>query len=95
MALKHGKPNPLNYFDLRRVSFAPPHFKYITLNKYTNDYVSKIDAWIYSNLNSRYFIGQTLELDISNSIVYATKVGFESEKELSFFTIACPHLNLR
>ena len=92
MALKNGKPNPLNYFDMRRVGFAAPHFKYIILDKYSPSVVKNIDSWIRHNLNNRYYIGQSIGLDAANSIIYTTKVGFESEKELSFFTIACPHL---
>ena len=95
MALKNGKPNPLNYFDLRRVEFAAPHFKYTTLDKYNPSTVRTIDAWIKKNLNNRYYIGQGIALDHTNTITYTTRIGFESEKELSFFTIACPHLQTR
>jgi hypothetical protein len=95
MALKNGKPNPLNYFDLRRVEFAAPHFKYTTLNKYTPSFVKQLDNWIKNNLNNRYYIGQGISLDNTNTIVYNVIIGFESEKELSFFTIACPHLQTR
>jgi len=95
MALKNGKPNPLNYFDMRRVMFSPPHFKYIVLDKFSPSHLNKMNLWIYENLNNRYFIGQSISLDNSNVITYTTKIGFESEKELSFFTIACPHLNSR
>jgi hypothetical protein len=95
MALKHGKPNPLNYFDLRRVSFGAPHFKYIILERSSPLYMDQLNNWIYENLNNRYYIGRHLSLDNNNVIVYTTKVGFESEKELSFFTIACPYINIR
>jgi hypothetical protein len=95
MSLKNGKPNPLNYFNLRRVEFACPHFKYITLDKYNINYIRNLDSWIQKNLNNRYYIGQNLTLDGSNTIVYNTRIGFESEKELSFFTIACPILQQR
>jgi len=95
MALKSGKPNPLNYFDLRRVEFACPHFKYTTIDKYSPNLVRNLDHWIKHNLNNRYYIGQGIELDYTNTIIYNTTIGFESEKELSFFTIACPHLELR
>lgn len=94
MSLKNGKPNPLNYFDLRRVGFACPHFKYTTVEKYSPSLLKNIDGWIKQNLNNRYYIGQALALDHTNSIVYVTKIGFEAEKELSFFTIACPYLQL-
>lgn len=92
MALKNGKPNPLNYFDLRRVEFAAPHFKYTAIDKYNPSLIKLLDTWIRNNLNNRYFIGQGIALDQTNTIVYNTRIGFESEKELSFFTIACPHL---
>jgi hypothetical protein len=95
MSLKNGKPNPLDYFDLRRVEFACPHFKYTTLEKYSPTLVKSVDLWIKKNLNSRYYVGQGIVLDNTNTIVYNTRIGFESEKELSFFTIACPLLQSR
>jgi hypothetical protein len=95
MALKNGKPNPLNYYDLRRVEFACPHFKYTIIDKYSPNLVKLFDSWIRKNLNNRYYVGQDLMLDNTNTIVYCTRIGFESEKELSFFTIACPHLQTR
>lgn len=95
MSLKNGKPNSLNYFNLRRVEFACPHFKYTTLDKYNPSMIKQIDSWIKKNLNNRYYIGQGIALDNTNTIVYTTRIGFESEKELSFFTIACPHLQSR
>lgn len=95
MALKNGKPNPLNYFDMRRVEFAAPHFKYTSIDKYNPTQIKNIDNWIRHNLNNRYYIGQGIALDSANTIIYTTKIGFESEKELSFFTIACPHLQQR
>jgi hypothetical protein len=95
MALKNGKPNPLNYFDIRRVEFAAPHFKYTNIDKYNPTLVKNLDYWIKHHLNNRYYIGQALALDHTNTIIYTTKIGFESEKELSFFTIACPLLQTR
>lgn len=95
MALKNGKPNPLNYFGIRRVEFAAPHFKYAVIEKYTPTLIRQLDGWIKNNLNNRYYIGQGIALDGNNSIIYTTRIGFESEKELSFFTIACPYLQTR
>ena len=77
MALKNGKPNPLNFFDMRRVGFAAPHFKYTILEKYHPTQIKTIDAWIRHNLNNRYYIGQTITLDQNNSLIYNTKIGFE------------------
>ena len=95
MALKTGKPNALNYFGLRRVDFACPHFKYTSIERYNPSLIKSIDSWIRKNLNNRYYLGQGITLDNTNTIVYVTRIGFESEKELSFFTIACPLLQTR
>jgi hypothetical protein len=93
MAIKNGKPNPLNYFDLRRVDFPATQFHYTTVSKYSPMIVKQLNSWIYANLNSRYYIGQDIEIDNhTNSIVYITKIGFEQEKELSFFKIAGPQI---
>ena len=95
MAIKNGKPNPLNYFGLRRVEVACPHFKYASMDRYNPSLVKSIDSWIRKNLNNRYYVGQDVMLDHTNTIIYGIRIGFESEKELSFFTIACPHLQTR
>ena len=95
MALKNGKPNPLNYFGLRRVEVACPHFKYTLIDKYNPSLVKSMDTWIRKNLNNRYYVGQDIMLDNNNTFVFGIRFGFESEKELSFFTIACPHLQTR
>lgn len=92
MALKAGKVNPLNALDLRKVSFPAHHFHYTIINKYSPVYYKTLDNWIYLNLNSRYYIGQAIDL-VDNTIVFVTKIGFEQEKELSFFKLACPHLS--
>ena len=91
MALKNGKVNALNALGLRKVAFPAHHFHYTLLPKYTPTYHKSIDSWIYNNLNSRYYVGQSVDL-VDNVIVYVTKIGFEAEKELSFFKLACPHL---
>ncbi len=91
MALKNGKVNPLNVLGLRRVDFPAHHFVYTSLPKYSPTYIGRLDHWIYANLNGRYYIGQSIDL-IDNTIVYSTKLGFEVEKELSFFNLACPVL---
>ena len=94
MALRSSKPNPLNYFGIRKVEFAVPYFKYAEpINKYNHPLVRSIDAWVQQNLNHRYYIGQGIGLDHTNTIIYTTQIGFEVEKELSFFVLACPYIH--
>ena len=89
MALKAGKVNSLNALGVRKVSFPAHHFHYTIVSKYSPTLHRQLDSWIYNNLNSRYYIGQAVDL-IDNTIVFVTKIGFEQEKELSFFKLACP-----
>jgi hypothetical protein len=89
--MKNDKINILNALDLRKVDFPAVHFHYVSLSKFNPNVVKAVDEWIYENMNGRYYIGSSLEL-IHNSIIYTTQIGFEIEKEVSFFKIACPHL---
>jgi hypothetical protein len=91
MALKHGKVNPLNALELRKCDFPAHHFYYTIIPKFTTVNYKNINDWVYQNLNGRYYIGQSLDL-IDNNISYVLKIGFEQEKEVSFFKIACPYL---
>jgi hypothetical protein len=92
MSLKTGKINPLNVLEERKCNFPAHHFHYISIEKYSPGFVSTLNRWIYDNLNGRYYVGPSISL-INNSIVYNTSIGFENEKELSFFSLACPHLS--
>lgn len=91
MALKNGKVNRLNALGIRKVNFPAHHFYYMVVDKYTPVQHKNIDQWIFNNLNSRYYLGQSVDL-VNNTIVFVTRIGFEQEKELSFFKLACPHL---
>lgn len=91
MTIKHGKINPLNALDIRKVHFPAWHFHYVELSKFHPNHVKNLDNWIYNNLNGRYYIGSSLAL-VDNTITYITKIGFEIEKEISFFKIACPFI---
>lgn len=89
--MRGGKINVLNALNLRKVNFPAEHFVYVTINKNSLHSLKNIEEWIYHNLNGRYYVGSTINL-VNNSIVYASKIGFENEKEISFFKIACPYL---
>lgn len=92
MSLKHNKVNLLNALDIRKVNFPAVHFHYVSLYKHTPNLLKQLDNWIYNNLNGRYYIGSGLDLNESNIICYVTKIGFENQKEVTFFNIACPYL---
>ena len=88
---KLKEPNPLNFFKIRQVKYPPEHFDYLHLPMKYN-LVESIAKWIYENQKGKFFVGKSLEIDSNNQVNVMLKVGFENHKELSYFTLACPHL---
>ena len=84
------KINPYNLFKLRKLERPPQHFEYMDV-PLTYNLEEAVCKWIDSNLKSRYYVGKTLSLK-DNQIKIVYRVGFEDAKELSYFTLACPHL---
>lgn len=84
-------PNPLNLFDIRKLKVPPAHFEYITIPM-TYNLEDALVKWIEDHLKSRFYVGRTLGIDKNNQVATLIKVGFEEPKELSYFTLACPHL---
>lgn len=87
-------PNPLNVFEVRRVKSAPPHFEYLSI-PLTYNIEDSINKWILQHLSGRFYVGKSVELDRANKIVTVIKVGFEENKELSYFMLACPILKYK
>jgi|TARA_R100000030_G_scaffold34238_1_gene25592 hypothetical protein len=85
------KTNPFDILNIRRVKFCPPNFDKVNLQK-TYNIEAVLSEWIEDNLTGRYFLGENITIGKDDSIQPVTTVGFESEKEMSFFMLACPHL---
>lgn len=85
------KPNPLNFFKLRESPVPPPHFEY-TLIPFKYNLEIAVGKWIKTNLKGRYYIGKTIGINSDDKIDQMLKIGFEDEKEMSFFMLACPLL---
>lgn len=92
MSHKLKDPNPLNFFDIRRLKVPPPHFEYISVNL-TYNIEEGFNNWIRDNLKGRYYLGRSVSIaEKDQQIGYVVKIGFEEPKELSYFVLACPHL---
>tara|TARA_B100000780_G_C21048543_1_gene420971 strand:- start:571 stop:852 length:282 start_codon:yes stop_codon:yes gene_type:complete len=89
--IKNKKPNPLNVFRIRKVKAAVPYFEYVNLPVAYN-LEDAISTWIYINLKNRYYIGRKLTLDHDNKLNQIITVGFEENRDMSYFMLACPHL---
>ena len=83
--------NPYNVFQIRKVPFPPEHFEYSVI-LYNYNIKDAIEKWVENNLKSRYYIGSSIGLDNKNSVTRSVRIGFEDNKELSYFLLACPHL---
>ena len=88
------KANPLNFFGARQLQILPPHFEYIDLDLPYN-LQDTIIKWITKNLHGRFYYGKSYSLESDNPNKVVIRIGFEEPKELSYFTLACPHLKYK
>ena len=89
------EPNPLNFYAARKVSVLPPHFQSINLGISIYNLEDTICKWISNNLKGRYYCSRSISLNSENQLNQTIKVGFEEPKEVSYFTLACPHLKYK
>lgn len=85
------KPNPLEFFKARRLTYLPSYFEVVDV-KITYNIDTSIINWIKSNTKGRFYVGKGLSISNQNSVETVLKVGFENSKEASYFILACPHL---
>ena len=92
MGLNRGELNPLGVLGLRKLNFIPEHFSCITFESGFTD-VKKIEHWIEYNLNSRYAIESTVNINESKKITQLTVIGLEDPKEITLLNLGCVHLH--
>jgi len=78
--------SPLSILGKRQVNWMPPHFHVYSLEDvfFWDD---PICDWIENKLKGRYSLVKG-----TNSKGSSVQVGFEDEKELTFFMLACPYI---
>ena len=83
--------NELDVVKCRKVDYLPTHFVKIKINDH--DYFdSDIEDWIKTKLNHRYAVLVVPVTDTQGRLKYSAFAAFESQKELTFFMLACPFL---
>jgi hypothetical protein len=80
--------NPLDILKRRELKILPPHFGKISIEFYEE----KIHQWIKYKLKGRFCIVRMPFIDRDNKLKSSTFVGFEDQKELTYFMLACPYL---
>ncbi len=83
--------NPLDVLDKRAVNFMPPHFSKIKVGD-VSFMEQELEHWIRNKLRGRYFISRAPTIGSDDKLKSAVFVGFEDQKELTYFMLACPHL---
>lgn len=83
--------NPLDVLGKRSLKSIPVHFSKIKISN--NELFEKnIVTWIETKLNGRYAINCLPDVDNHGKLKISTFVGFENQKELTYFLLACPHI---
>lgn len=91
---KLKEPNPLNLFKIRQLDKPPQHFEYLVVPMQYN-LETAIIKWIEMHMKHRFYVGKTLTVNSESKVAPLLKIGFEDPKELSYFTLACPHLKYK
>jgi hypothetical protein len=83
--------NPLEVLKTRELKTLPPHFTKVKVGDFERiDH--RIINWIKSKLFGRYCVVQYPSIDSENKFRTSTFIGFEEQKELTYFMLACPYL---
>lgn len=83
--------NPIDVLKERELTTLPPHFSKIKITD--EEYFSgELRQWIKSKLKGRFCIVRHPYVDSDNKLLSTTFLAFEDEKELVYFTLACPFL---
>jgi len=84
--------NPLDVLNARKLFRIPRHFSKVKLSEssFVAD-INEIESWIENRCKSRYSISKLPLTDSSGKIKECVYAGFEEEKELTYFMLACPY----
>jgi len=82
--------NPIDVLKQRKLTSLPPHFSKIKISDY--EIFEGIEDWIHTKLKGRYCIVKHPGVDTNGAFKSTTYVGFEEQKELTYFMLACPIL---
>jgi midasin (ATPase involved in ribosome maturation) len=83
--------NPLDVLGKRKLDIMPVHFKKTKISVFELD-MSDLINWITQRLIGRYCISTEPCIDSNGQVKLTTFLGFEDQKELTYFILACPYL---
>lgn len=83
--------NPLDVLGSRKMDRIPLHFSKTKLLE-QDLFNSGLENWVKNTLKGRYGIKKMPTINKDGNLTSSTFIGFEDEKELTYFMLACPHL---
>lgn len=83
--------NPLDVLQKRSVKFMPGHFSKIKIADVSFQ-LNELETWIKTKLKGRYSIKNIPAIGKDEKLKSSVFVGFEDQKELTYFMLACPYL---
>ena len=82
--------NPIDVLKQRKLKTLPPHFSKIKITDF--EIFEGVEEWIKTKLKGRYCIIKSPGINHKGQLVSGSYIGFEEQKELTYFMLACPIL---
>lgn len=82
--------NPIDVLKQRKLKTLPPHFSKMKISDF--ELFEGIEDWVKTKLKGRYCLVRSPSIDESGNLKSSTYIGFEQQKELTYFMLACPNL---
>lgn len=82
--------NPIDVLKQRKISYIPPHFSKMKISEY--EIFEGLEEWVKLKLKGRYYLTKEPGIEKTGSLRSTFVIGFENQKELTYFMLACPHL---
>lgn len=82
--------NPIDVLKQRKLKTVPPHFSKIQISD--TEIFEGIEDWIKIKLKGRYCLTRMPNLDETGALRSTYFIGFEDQKELTYFMLACSKL---
>ena len=82
--------NPIDILKQRKLKIIPPHFSKVRISE--GEIFEGVEEWVKIKLKGRYYLTKQPSIDKCGSLRSSYFIGFEDQKELTYFMLACPHL---
>jgi hypothetical protein len=82
--------NPIDVLKQRKLKTLPPHFSKMKISD--SELFEGVEDWVKTKLKGRYCLVKSPGIDENGNLKSSTYVGFEQQKELTYFMLACPIL---